>query len=180
MKNQKYGIILTVFLFCASMLMAGGVQESEAQKPAADVQTVKVSDAPIYNFKWATAAAAEQPATIISEKICSEILQASNGRIKITLYPGSVLGAERDCLDMLRAGTIQFMTTGPSIFNSFYDPVQALTLPYLFKDVQHAYKYFNDEFGQKMFNDIILKKTGIRTIAWRNYRKKEAASYTVL
>jgi TRAP-type transport system periplasmic protein len=166
MRFQKASIwlLLVVLLACSSLLFAEGKQEG-----AAGAQAAKPAELPSYSFKWYTAAAPEQPATVISGKICEEILKASNNRIKITLYPGGSLGSERDALDMLRAGSVQFMTTGPSIFNSFHDPIQALTLPYLFKDPEQAYKYFNGPYGQAMFNDIILKKTGIRTLSWRNY-----------
>lgn len=159
MKCQKF-VFSCMLLFLVTAVSVWGAGQTESSDTTA---------AKSYEFKWATQAAADQPATIVTQKICDEIAELSKGRIKITLYSGGSLGSESDNLDMLRVGTIHFMTTGPSIFNSFYDPVQALTLPYLFRDPAHAYKFYYSPMGEKIFNDILLQKTGIRTLTWRNY-----------
>jgi len=117
-------------------------------------------------LKWSQPQVADHPWTVIGQKICDEVEKETNGRIKITQYPSNSLGTETEALNMLRDGSLAILTSGPAIFDSFYDPVQVFALPYLFKDKEQAYKILEGEIGQKIFNDIILKKSGIRTIAF--------------
>lgn len=124
------------------------------------------SAAATVELKWSQPQAEDHPWTVIGQKICDEVEKESNGRIKITQYPANSLGTEAEAVNMLRDGSLAILTSGPAIFNSFYDPVQVFTLPYLFKDKEQAYKILEGEIGQKIFNDIILKKSGIRTIAF--------------
>jgi len=120
--------------------------------------------ASIMELRWYQPEPPDHPWTQVGQKICDEIFEESNGRIKLIQYPAGALGTQQEAVDMLRSGSLDFLTSGPSILASFYEPVQVFSLPYLFRDREHAYKVIDSEIGQEIFNDIILKKSGVRTI----------------
>jgi tripartite ATP-independent transporter DctP family solute receptor len=117
-------------------------------------------------LKWYQADSSEHPWVVVGELICEEVYKRSDGRLKMIQYPSGVLGTEYEAVDMLRMGSLAFLTSGPSILTSFDEDVQVFALPYLFRDKEHAYKAFKIKAVQDLFNDVILKKSGVRTIAF--------------
>lgn len=95
--------------------------------------------------------------------IADEIEKNSNGSIKITIYPASVLGTQAEAVDMLRTGSLALLTSGPSILASFYDPVQVFSLPFAFDNAAQGYAFFESEAGQSIFN-LIEEKSGVKTL----------------
>ena len=115
-------------------------------------------------LKWYQPEPEGHPWTDIGKEIIDEISKRSDGRIKIIQYPAGSLGTQREAVDMLRSGSLALLTSGPGLFASFYDPIQVFSFPYLFNDPEHGYKVFDSPLGQKIFNDIILNASGVRTI----------------
>ncbi len=123
-----------------------------------------VSGETALEFKWAQPEPAGHPWTDIGEEICKEIDRRSNGRLKITQYPAGQLGSHLELVEMLRTGSVAFHTSGPAALNAFDERVQIFNLPYLIKSKEQAYRIFEAPVGQELFNDIILKRSGIRTL----------------
>jgi tripartite ATP-independent transporter DctP family solute receptor len=117
-------------------------------------------------LKWYQPEPAGHPWTDVGQTICDEIGKRSGGRLKLVQYPAGALGTQAQAVDMLRVGSLAFLTSGPSILNAFDENVQVFSAPYLFRDREHAYKSFDLPWVQKLFNDTVLKKSGVRTIAF--------------
>lgn len=146
-KFVVFGICLSLAVF---FVYVGGTVNADAQQK--------------FELKWYQPEPAGHPWTDVGQMICDEIYKRSDGRIQITQYPAGALGSQYEAVEMLRVGTLDFLTSGPSILTSFDEDVQVFALPYLFRDREHAYKVIESDIGQKMFNDKILKKSGVRTI----------------
>jgi tripartite ATP-independent transporter DctP family solute receptor len=102
--------------------------------------------------------------TDVSMIIAKEVGEKSGGGLSVTVYPAGVLGTQAEAVDMLRTGSLALLTSGPSILASFYDAVQVASLPYIFDNPEHAYNFLASPYGQRVYNDIILKKSGVRTL----------------
>ena len=148
------------------------VSEATSAGEAASAVTSDENKA-TYDLKWSMVAAADQPAAVVTQQIIDQIYERSDGRIKITLYAGGVLGNDSENVDLVSNGTVAFMCNGPSIFSSYFDPVQVLSLPYVFKDAEHAYAFYRGEEGYKVFNEYILDATNIRCMSYRYYGFRE-------
>ena len=101
--------------------------------------------------------------TDVGQMISDEVAKRSGGRIKITQYPAGSLGTQAEALDMLRVGSLDLLTSGPTILNPFDEKVMVFGVPYLFRDKDHAYAVM-DAMGDSLFNTHILEKSGIRTL----------------
>jgi TRAP-type transport system periplasmic protein len=119
-----------------------------------------------YQLRWGSGNSKEHPWSIVSEKIIKDIYEETDGRIEIDIYYDGALGSEAEMLEMLRAGSLDILTSGPLILSSFFDPVQIFSLPYLFEDRDHARETFKEDFIEEWFNDIILNRSNVRTIAY--------------
>ncbi len=145
-------VVLSLLLTSA---FAGGGREAPAAAKAAPVE-----------LKWYQPEPAGHPWTDVGQLICDEVTKRSEGRLKLVQYPAGTLGTQAQAVEMLRMGSLAFLTSGPSILNNFDEDVQVFSAPYLFRDREHAYKSFNLPWVQTLFNDKVLKKSGVRTIAF--------------
>lgn len=68
------------------------------------------------------------------------VKERSNGAINIQVYPSSQLGNQRDLVEGLTFGTVDMTLTGTAVLGNFVPEVSIFDLPFLFRDVQHAYK----------------------------------------
>lgn len=124
------------------------------------------SFAAVLELKWGSGNSSEHLWSVASRQIIDEIYKETDGRIKISIYYAGVLGSEAEMLDMCRMGSLDILTSGPLILTSFFPPVQVFSLPYLFNDRKHVRETFKQDFIEEWFNDIILKKSNVRTIAF--------------
>lgn len=115
-------------------------------------------------LKWYQPEPETHPWTQASYMIAEEIEKNSNGEIKVTIYPGAVLGTQAEAVDMLRYGDLALLTSGPSILASWCDQVQVYSLPYAFEDPAQAYAFFESDISQDIFNKTILDASGVRTL----------------
>ncbi len=68
------------------------------------------------------------------------VKERSNGSIDVKVYPSSQLGNQRDLVEGLTLGTVDMTLTGTAVLGNFVPEVAVFDLPFLFRDVQHAYK----------------------------------------
>lgn len=77
------------------------------------------------------------------------VKERSNGDIIIQVFPSSQLGNQRDLVEGLTLGTVDMTLTGTAVLGNFVPEVSVFDLPFLFRDVQHAYKAL-DTIGMKL------------------------------
>ena len=84
----------------------------------------------------------------------TELEKATNGRIKVEVYPASQLGLFPRMLEGIRLGTVEGILT-PSEFYVGADPrYQVLAMPGLFKDVDHARRVMDLPEARKAFVSV--------------------------
>ena len=77
------------------------------------------------------------------------VKERSGGEIDIQVYPSSQLGNQRDLVEGLTLGTVDMTLTGTAVLGNFVPEVSIFDLPFLFRDVQHAYKSL-DSVGMEL------------------------------
>ena len=89
----------------------------------------------------------------------------TEGRIKVQLFPSAQIGAERACAEQVQQGTVEACLVDTGALAGFYNDIQVLSIPYLFKSSTHAWALFQSPFFKKLAEDM-RAKTGIRVMAW--------------
>ena len=153
--KKLFSVMIILFSIIWSSF-AGGQAESTAAGTA---------DEPIV-LKWSNALSEKDADTIYYQKICDRIFEETNGKVKVVQYLNSALGGETESFQLLRAGSIAFMNSSIGGYLSrYHKPVEAMLLPFIFDDVDHINRFFEDPYVVDMFNSVIPAKTGIRTLA---------------
>lgn len=68
------------------------------------------------------------------------VKERSGGTVEIQVFPSSQLGNQRDLVEGLAFGTVDMTLTGTAVLGNFIPEVSVFDLPFIFRDVQHAYK----------------------------------------
>ncbi len=100
----------------------------------------------------------------------------SEGAIIVELYPsGQFCSSERECLDLLQAGSLQIFMFTTGGFGSVFGPAQALDLPYMYADDAIAECVLSGTIIEDLQSAIDDKGLSIRlmvtsnTGGWRNF-----------
>jgi tripartite ATP-independent transporter DctP family solute receptor len=65
------------------------------------------------------------------------VADKTGGQVKVEVFPDSKLGSERELAEGVVAGTIDIAPSGLGGIGRFIQPIHALELPYLYKDLDH-------------------------------------------
>lgn len=76
--------------------------------------------------------------------------ELSGGTMTINIYPGSVLGSETQCIEMLQNGSLAMTKTSAAAMENFIPEMAVFGLPYIFRDEDHYWKVLNGPIGKEL------------------------------
>jgi len=89
-----------------------------------------------------------------SRKFADLVYEKTNGGIVIEIFTGGTLGQNREMIEMLQNGTLDFTHPTVAVLSGFTDRTKILDLPFLFKDVESAEKVLTGEIGKDILNSL--------------------------
>ena len=89
-----------------------------------------------YAYPLGTASPEDTVTQIYAEKFAEEADRLSDGRIKITVYPNSVLGGDRELLESCYDGDIPFVVQNTAPQVNFIDDTAIFDAPCVFDDIE--------------------------------------------
>jgi len=93
------------------------------------------------------------------------LAKATNGQIKITVYPSSQLGKLQELAEAVSTGTIALSHNTAGGIGSLYEPFGALDTPYLYRDVAHLMKVMDVASPvMKKLNEGLINAAGVRVL----------------
>ncbi|MHA7868662.1 MAG: TRAP transporter substrate-binding protein [Salipiger thiooxidans] len=104
------------------------------------------------------------PNVVALESFAEDVAAGTEGRIEPQVYPGGVLGAQPDAIEQLRAGAIAVGNFNMGPMGEIVPATNVLSLPFIFRDVDHMHKAMDGEIGQR-FSDA-LSEAGIVALSW--------------
>ncbi|MCL4169612.1 UNVERIFIED_CONTAM: hypothetical protein GTU68_011598, partial [Idotea baltica] len=82
--------------------------------------------------------------------MADELERRSGGKLKIQIYPSGQLGSERQCLELLQIGSLDMTKVSAAPLENFSPKTKVLSLPYIFRDEDHAWKVFAGDIGKEL------------------------------
>jgi len=86
-------------------------------------------------------------------------------QIKLEYFPNSQLGKEADVVQQVKAGSVDMMISGPSIWATVVPEIGALDLGFLFDNYAHAFKAI-DGGVSTVFDKLLLDRAGVTVLGW--------------
>lgn len=142
-------LVMLMFVSIFGVAFANGQEESTASK-SSDKKIV---------LKLGHGIQQTHPAHLSAEMFAKEVNEKTNGQIEIQVYPNRQLGEERDMVEGLQLGTVDFCITSTGPLTSFVPEIGVVDLPFLFTSSEHAYNVLDGEIGQGILDQF--EKKGI-------------------
>jgi len=100
---------------------------------------------------------------LLAETFKSLLEERTDGDLKLSIYPGTLTGSEEEALEFARAGTVSLAATSAGHIAGYYEDIQFLQLPYLFKSPEH-YKVARSSSVVKEILAGASKATGMKAL----------------
>mgnify|MGYP001271261026 CR=1 FL=1 len=137
-----------VFVFVLSILFLGGCSK--------DTKVTKIKIAHSLDQSHSVHKAME----FLAEKA----FEKSNGQIEMEIYPSAQLGTERECLELLQIGSVGMTKVSASVLEGFAPDFKVFSLPFIFRDNEHKFKFFESELGRDLL--ISTEKFWLRGLCY--------------
>jgi tripartite ATP-independent transporter DctP family solute receptor len=89
---------------------------------------------------------------IAMEYMAKRLSELSGGKMQIEIYPGGVLGSERESLELLQLGSLDITKVSAAALEGFVEEYKVFGLPYIFKSKEHAFAVLDGPIGQEILN----------------------------
>jgi tripartite ATP-independent transporter DctP family solute receptor len=89
---------------------------------------------------------------IAMEHMSDRLEEISGGKMKIDIYPGGVLGSERESLELLQLGSLDITKVSAATLEGFVDEYKVFGLPYIFKSQEHAFSVLDGPIGEEILS----------------------------
>jgi tripartite ATP-independent transporter DctP family solute receptor len=90
---------------------------------------------------------------------------ATGGAVTVRLFPSGTLGQEREVVQQLQEGLVDFMVSGTAIWGSVAPKVQVFDFPFLWHDWEHVHRVVDGSVGREAA-DYLERTVRMRPLAW--------------
>lgn len=90
--------------------------------------------------------------------------EKTNGAIKIEVYNNAVLGDEKTTIEQTQTGDIHFIRVGLNPLSSINPVMNALAMPFLFRDRAHMFNVLDGAIGQELMES--LQQQNLLGLCW--------------
>jgi len=90
---------------------------------------------------------------------------ATGGAVELRVFPSGTLGQEREVVQQLQEGLVDFMVSGTAIWGSVAPKLQVFDFPFLWRDWDHAHGVVDGRVGREAaeYMEAVLN---VRPLAW--------------
>ena len=78
----------------------------------------------------------------------------TNGKVKVEVYPNSSLFGDKQEMDAIALGDVQFIATSMSKFGKYTKKLQVFDLPFMFKDTAALSRFENSKTGRQLLHSM--------------------------
>ena len=90
---------------------------------------------------------------------------ATSGAVTIRVFPSGTLGQEREVVQQLQEGLVDFMVSGTAIWGSVAPKLQVFDFPFMWRDWTHVHRIVDGPVGREAA-DYLAGAVRMRPFAW--------------
>jgi tripartite ATP-independent transporter DctP family solute receptor len=94
------------------------------------------------------------PNVVAVENLGKKLEAATKGRIKLQMFPGGVLGSEKEVVEQTQVGAIQIARISLGVLGPVVPDVNVFNMPFVFRDEAHMRKVIDGPIGQEILDKI--------------------------
>jgi tripartite ATP-independent transporter DctP family solute receptor len=106
------------------------------------------------------------PTVVAVENMGKKLDAATSGRIKMQMFPGAVLGQEKEAVEQTQLGAIQINRISLGVMGPVVPEVNVFNMPFVFRDVAHMRKVIDGAIGDELLQKITDSPAKLVGLAW--------------
>jgi tripartite ATP-independent transporter DctP family solute receptor len=122
------------------------------------------------------------PTVAAIESMGKKLEAATSGRIKVQMFPGAVLGQEKEAVEQTQLGAIQIARISLGVIGPIVPEVNVFNMPFVFRDVAHMRKVIDGDVGADLLEMVTGSSARLVALGWMDggsrslYTKKPVRS----
>ncbi len=161
MKSLLRSSILLICAFAMLLLTACGGTAQPATTPQGSAKPAATASGAPVTIRWASSVAKSEieanntPGAIAINTWIKTVESASNGSIKVQIFPGSQLANGTDeTISGLQNGAFEMAQLNTGSWGDYTQAFAALNVPYLFTDYSLVHAVMDSDFGKQMLQKV--------------------------
>ena len=118
------------------------------------------------SMKMAEIHPAGYPTVLAQEAMGKKIEAATNGELTFKMFPGGVLGSEKEVIEQIQIGAVQFTRVSLGAVGPVVPAVNVFNMPFIFRDTAHMRAVIDGEIGQEILDKITDSEFNMVGLAW--------------
>jgi tripartite ATP-independent transporter DctP family solute receptor len=106
------------------------------------------------------------PNVVAVESMGRKLEAATNGRIKLQMFPGSVLGGEKEMIEQTQVGAINILRTSLGPVGTVVPDVNVFNMPFVFRSIAHMRAVIDGPIGDELLAKITASPAKLVAIGW--------------
>jgi tripartite ATP-independent transporter DctP family solute receptor len=122
-------------------------------------------------LKFAMSLAADHPLGVAGKKFAEQVAEKSGGKLKVSFYPGAVLGSDQQNLSAVRGGTLDFTIMATGLLAGINKEFMVFDLPFMFNNSSEAYALSDGPVGTELMGKLEaanIHGLGVWDLGFRN------------
>jgi tripartite ATP-independent transporter DctP family solute receptor len=106
------------------------------------------------------------PTVVAVESMGKKLEAASNGRIKVQMFPGAVLGQEKEAVEQVQIGAIQLARISLGVVGPVAPDVDVFNMPFVFRDIAHMRAVIDGPIGAELLDKVSNSSARLIALGW--------------
>jgi TRAP-type C4-dicarboxylate transport system substrate-binding protein len=115
------------------------------------------------------------PVTQTQELYAKLVMEKTNNRVNVEVYPAGQLFADKDMVRILPSGGVDIGTVGGVQFSGLVKMMTFVELPLFYKDFSHVHRVLDSEWGDFVSQEF-EKKGNTKVLYWADFETVNFAS----
>jgi tripartite ATP-independent transporter DctP family solute receptor len=106
------------------------------------------------------------PTVAAVESLGKKLDATTKGRMKVQMFPGAVLGQEKEAVEQAQLGAIQLARISLGVIGPVVPEVDVFNMPFVLRDINHMRKVIDGPIGQDLLDKVSASQARLIGLGW--------------
>ncbi len=106
------------------------------------------------------------PTVVAVENMGKRLEAATQGRITLKMFPGAVLGQEKEAVEQAQIGAIQIVRISLGVIGPVVPEVNVFNMPFVFRDIAHMRAVIDGPVGAELLDKVSSSPARLIGLGW--------------
>lgn len=106
------------------------------------------------------------PTVVAVENMGKKLDAATHGRITMKMFPGAVLGQEKEAVEQVQIGALQMARISLGVVGPVAPDVDVFNMPFVFRDIAHMRAVIDGPIGAELLGKVTNSPARLVALGW--------------